>query len=166
MKNKNDIENVKITPWNLDGADQDEVVVIPAVSEPNLAKPPKGVPRGVKIGQAELKQFGYTKGCPKCEKMRRGDKTTPTLGHSEACRARIVEEMKSGTQAQQQRVLRGRILHRDFEAPGRRHGRQLTSTLALLQEVVLHPHALHAAVCMPPWRARVSAWVESQARLC
>ena len=66
---KADIEAVKITPWDLKGNDGEEVVVIPATMLPEAPRPLPGLPRGAKIGKLDIKKFGYTSGCLKCEKM-------------------------------------------------------------------------------------------------
>ena len=50
------------------------------------------VPRSFRINQEKLAKFGLTKGCPKCEALRRGDKHD-TVHHSGECRKRLEIEM-------------------------------------------------------------------------
>ena len=54
---------------------------------------PAGVarPRGMKITSEMTTRFGYTPGCSKCDALRRGDTSRPTLGHNERCRRRMIE---------------------------------------------------------------------------
>ena len=50
------------------------------------------VPRSFRITQTLLDKFDYTKGCPKCEAMRRGHEHK-TVHHKRDCRKRIETEM-------------------------------------------------------------------------
>ena len=51
------------------------------------------MPRGFRITQSLLDKFDYSKGCPKCEALRRGD--VEYTGHySTECRKRIQELMR------------------------------------------------------------------------
>ena len=49
------------------------------------------IPRGMKITSEMTDQFGYTPGCSKCDALRRGDTSRPTLGHNLRCRRRMIE---------------------------------------------------------------------------
>ena len=51
------------------------------------------VPRSIRITEELLQKFDSTKGCPKCGKLRRGEKSD-TVHHSKLCRSRIEEEIK------------------------------------------------------------------------
>ncbi len=57
---------------------------------PQMGEP---VPRSIRITEELLQQFDYTKGCPKCGKLRRGEKSG-TVHHSKLCRSRIEDEIK------------------------------------------------------------------------
>ena len=50
------------------------------------------VPRSFRINQDKLSRFGLTKGCPKCEALRRGE-SHQTVHHSGECRKRLETEM-------------------------------------------------------------------------
>ena len=50
------------------------------------------VPRGFRVNQDLLDKVGYSKGCPKCESLRRGERSQ-TTHHSKECRRRIEEHM-------------------------------------------------------------------------
>ena len=51
------------------------------------------VPRGFRVTKDLLEKIDDTKGCPKCESLRRGDRHQ-TVHHSKGCRKRIEERMK------------------------------------------------------------------------
>ena len=51
------------------------------------------VPRSIRITEELLQQFDYTKGCPTCGAMKRGEKSD-TVHHSKLCRSRIEDEIK------------------------------------------------------------------------
>ena len=51
--------------------------------------------RQVMIRKAYLDRFGYTKGCPKCQSIFRGEESLKVAGHSQQCRARIEERMQN-----------------------------------------------------------------------
>ena len=65
---------------------------------PKSADPPSGpssqdpVPRGLRITRDLLERYGLTKGCPKCEAIRRDDDSN-TVHHNRACRQRVELEM-------------------------------------------------------------------------
>ena len=50
------------------------------------------MPRSSRITQERLEKFGFTKGCPKCEALRRGDEHK-TVHHNGDCWKRIETEM-------------------------------------------------------------------------
>ena len=54
---------------------------------------PDPVPRGSRVTKDLLDKFELTKGCPKCESLRRGENRT-TIHHSKECRKRIEELMQ------------------------------------------------------------------------
>ena len=48
----------------------------------------------MKITMKVLEEYGTTDGCPQCMQIRSFGEVKPGIAHSEACRKRIVEEMK------------------------------------------------------------------------
>ena len=86
----------------------------------------KFVPRAMRIMKPDLVRYGYTKGCRKCEMMRRGDNSQPTLGHSPDCRRRIEAEVRKEDSPQRRRLEEGRCeslrAHREADrGAGPRH---------------------------------------------
>ena len=64
----------------------------PAVPlDPPYAAAKEEVPRKVYVKTDVLKQIGYTPGCPGCRALQLG---RTRVGHSDACRQRVVETMK------------------------------------------------------------------------
>ena len=51
------------------------------------------MPRGFRVTKDLQDKFDYSKGCPKCEALRRGD-NRQTVHHSKECRKRIEERMR------------------------------------------------------------------------
>ena len=99
-------------PWNFNPKKEEQEgaapEVIPFEPKPDEEREPelvsKYVPRGVKMTKAEIAEYGYTKGCRKCEFMRRGDASHPSLGHSQECRQRIEAEMRRGNSQRKRRM--------------------------------------------------------------
>ena len=117
--NAEDIEMVKATPWNFEPGDDMPTTSIPVqegeMREPEqTSKPP--APRGVRIELPDIRDFGYTKGCRKCEMMRRGDKSHAGSGHDNQCRERIINLMKTGTEKQKRKVAEAERKCNDFLA--------------------------------------------------
>ncbi len=97
-----EIEAIKATPWNLKPTEeqtQDKPRVIPAEpeapGEPEAARDDANPPRAVPVRKADLQRWGYTEGCRKCKAILMGDRSQPTLGHSPACRSRLLSEMEN-----------------------------------------------------------------------
>ena len=61
------------------------------VTQPSQAVEP--VPRSFRIIEELLQRIDYTKGCPKCGAMKRGD-PHKTVAHSVTCRKRVENEIK------------------------------------------------------------------------
>ena len=85
---------IAVGPW-----DPSEVITQdsgdgPSPSEEKIQPSQKTepVPRSFRITQDKLERFGFTKGCPKCEALRRRDSHN-TVHHSGECRKRIETEM-------------------------------------------------------------------------
>ncbi len=88
------LNSIKVGPW-----DPREVITqgseakpSPSTEETQHSRTTEPVPRSVRITQERLEKFGFTKGCPKCEALRRGDEHT--LVHpSRVCRKRFEVDM-------------------------------------------------------------------------
>ena len=71
-----------------------DVPRVPSVVEPTPASIPHA--RGLVITQELLRKVGgYTAGCLKCRRLREGDQSQPSLGHSSACRERVEALMQA-----------------------------------------------------------------------
>ena len=88
------LNNIKVGPW-----DPSEVITQGSGGKPSPAvettQPPQAgepVPRSFRITQDLLDKFGLTKGCPKCEAIRRGE-AHQTVHHNRECRKRLEAEM-------------------------------------------------------------------------
>ena len=103
---KNLIEELKGTPWNLSGVenspkitfgqrgdDQDDVPLPVPREEIHI-------PRRVRIGRTDLEQHGFTDSCPGCEASQKNG--TPR-GHTERCRNRLMEALR-GTDDGRKRI--------------------------------------------------------------
>ena len=91
---KEALTNINVGPWN-----PSEVITQGSGGKPSPmaeeTQPPHAeepVPRSFRITQELLGKFDYTKGCPKCEALRRGDEHK-TVHHSRECRKRLETEM-------------------------------------------------------------------------
>jgi hypothetical protein len=83
------------------------------------------VPRGFRVTKDLLDKFQFSKGCPKCESLRRGENRT-TIHHSKECRKRIENLMKQDpalnkklieVEERQNRWLGRRVEAHDAPAP-------------------------------------------------
>jgi hypothetical protein len=91
---KESLTCIKVGPWDpseviTQGSEIKPPVPIEETQPSQRAEP---VPRSVRITQERLERFGFTKGCPKCEALRRGD-DHKTVGHNTDCRKRMESEM-------------------------------------------------------------------------
>ena len=91
---KDGLLNIKVGPWS-----PSEVITQGSVNTPSRGKEEyqptqeeRPIPRGVRITEELLERFSHTKGCPRCEAMKRGDETR-TVHHSKTCRATIEKAM-------------------------------------------------------------------------
>ena len=87
---KEALNNIKVGPWN-----PSEVITqgsggkpSPVVEETQPPQAEEPVPRSFRITLELLGKFDYTKGCPKCEALRRGDEHK-TVHNSRECRKRL-----------------------------------------------------------------------------
>ena len=88
------LNNIKVGPGNTA-----EVITqvsgdkpTPSVEETQPPRAEEPVPRSFRITQELLSKFGISKGCPKCEALRRGD-DHKTVHHNRECRKRVETEM-------------------------------------------------------------------------
>ena len=91
---KESLTCIKVGPWDpseviTQGSEIKPPVPIEETQPSQRAEP---VPRSVRITHQRLERFGFTKGCPKCEALRRGDEHK-TVGHNTDCRKRMESEM-------------------------------------------------------------------------
>ena len=93
--NAEQLKSIRTTPWNLrittapvrvDMGDR-----VPAHAPGRDEPVPQA--RRLKITLQILKDYGTTDGCPQCRHVRLFGESKPGLGHSDACRDRIVEAM-------------------------------------------------------------------------
>ncbi len=117
------LQGVTATPWSLRATSS------PAAMElgqpvPKDAPPPDDavpLPRRLRITMEVLEGFGTTGGCPQCMHIRSFKEMKPVIAHSEACRKRIVEEMKltaagaARVERQELRTNRARAEHVEAE---------------------------------------------------
>ena len=90
--------NIKVGPWGPSEAITQGSATKPAAmaETPQPSQSAEPVPRSFRITQDLIEKFGFTKGCPKCEALRRNDEHR-TVHHSRECRKRLEEEMTKGT---------------------------------------------------------------------
>ena len=88
------LNRIKVGPW-----DPSEVITQDSEDKPSPSKDEtqpsptaEPVPRSVRITQERLEKFGFAKGCPKCEALRRGDEHK-SVHHNTVCRKRIDSDM-------------------------------------------------------------------------
>ena len=89
---RDSFNHIKVGPWGPSEAITQGSATKPAPmaekSQPSQSAEP--VPRSFRITQDLIEQFGFTKGCPKCEALRRNDEHR-TIHHSRECRKRLEE---------------------------------------------------------------------------
>ena len=109
------VEGIKGTPWNLHATDDLPTVVFAEDTARTEAAPlpiPKmdtPVPRRMQINRKDLDEYGYTDGCAGCQATRAG---LPRRLHSEACRNRLMEALRE-TPEGQRRI--GEAINRIFD---------------------------------------------------
>ena len=101
-------DGIKATPWALSGEatqrDQDEtatrdreeqVIDMSAEGRPGVPEPaPREVPpQDVYITRKDLRDYGYTNKCRKCQAIKRGDNSLASRSHDSECRERIKKAM-------------------------------------------------------------------------
>ena len=90
------LNNIRVGPWSPSEVITQELGARPApmVEQAQPSQTEEPVPRSFRITQELLGKFDYTKGCPKCEALRRGD-AHKTVHHSRECRKRIESAMNA-----------------------------------------------------------------------
>ena len=93
------MQQITATPWRFKKEEQPEQEAAPKVTPTTAAEiepisVEAGVPRAVKISRSDLTKHGYTAGCRKCDMLRRGDNSQPSLGHTLECRRRKVAAIR------------------------------------------------------------------------
>ena len=90
---KDDIAAMQATPANLHESRKPDVVFQEHVTQLREEASKPRIARRVYIRASDIRQYGYTSGCPRCEhEMRYGPGRT-AVSHSERCRTRIMEEL-------------------------------------------------------------------------
>ena len=112
------VQAVKGVPWNLTGADNSQDIIFehrPDDQPTHMPVPenPVPIPRRVRITKADVEEHGYTGGCGGCEAARSG---IFHQGHTEACRNRLIEALRS-IESGQTRI--GAAVERLFEHIGK-----------------------------------------------
>jgi len=89
------LNQIAVGPWNpSEVITQDSGDKPPTAPEKTqVSKRAEPVPRSIRITREKLEKFGYTKGCPQCEAMRRGDDHDGVHHSTATCRKRIEIEM-------------------------------------------------------------------------
>jgi len=104
-------------PWAPTGTLSYPTFTVPVATATDAGEPIAGedvqlIPRGMQIKKPHLVKFGYTQSCRKCSNVREGNTVAPTLGHTRACRERIMEcvqkdpKMKADADAANERKVR------------------------------------------------------------
>jgi len=143
---------VKATPWTMRGRkkeDEDEsehettitrgVATMPSAEEQDVedVKTNPVVPQELKVTPYLLRQYGYTKGCPKCDAMKKGDTRLAHRSHLPRCRDRIKAAMmedegdREKVVAVEQRIneyLEARVADQEQEDEQMRKKRRTTFT--------------------------------------
>ena len=104
--NTDSIESLTQTPFSEHVAQDQGVVFQERDAQPGDVDPAskKSLSRRLYILPKDLKDFGFTVGCPKCDHERRYGPGKTTTSHSAACRTRIAEELSKTTEGQRRRT--------------------------------------------------------------
>ena len=92
------IAKLSVTPFEYKSRNQDVIEEDPDPHnhpEPAPAEKPQRPPKRLKIYDADIKRFGYTEGCPRCNFVKRGQLVMAGgTRHNEECRQRLYEAMR------------------------------------------------------------------------
>ena len=85
-------EAVRVSPFDEHTARAQEVIFRDRPAQPEDSEVPRSrVVRKIYIKGEDIKAYGLTKGCPKCDHEVRYGPGRTTKGHSDKCRERIIE---------------------------------------------------------------------------
>jgi hypothetical protein len=141
------LQGVKATPWSLRATSSPAAMElgqpVPKDAPPQDDAVP--LPRRLKITMKVLEEFGTTDGCPQCMHIRSFKEMKPGIAHSEACRKRIVEEMKltaaGAARVERQELRTNRALAEHVEAGDRDPADRVPSNA--------EPHPRDAGLAIP-----------------
>ena len=92
------IAAIKVNPLEFRAGHMDSIEEDPdphAHPEPKPMKQDGKAPKRLKIFDSDIKNFGYTEGCPRCDVAKKGQMIRARgVRHSEECRQRIDEQMR------------------------------------------------------------------------
>ena len=92
--NAANIESVRVSPFDIHSVGEPGVVFQDRPAQPGDADlPKKTTVRKIYIKGEDIRAFGFTIGCPKCDHDRRYGPGRTTKGHSQVCRERIMGEL-------------------------------------------------------------------------
>ena len=103
---KDMVEKIRATPWNHNVPEEQANVTFGPTDKPDIPEPvpmhhePEIVPRRMRIHKRDLEEHGYLDGCPGCQAAKA---KMPTRNHSEACRNRLMEALRT-TEHGRQRI--------------------------------------------------------------
>ena len=123
--NAESLKNVKATPWSLRATSSPAAMELGQPVAKDEPSPDDAIPlpRRLKITMEIVEGFGTTDGCPQCMHIRSFQETKPGIAHTEACRKRIVEEMKvtiaGAARVERQELRTNRALAERVEAADR-----------------------------------------------
>ena len=96
------IDSVRVSPFELHRSAEPGVVLQDRPAREGdtdqLKKRPIG--RKIYITGEDLRVYGYTESCPRCDHERRYGPGTTTKDHSDACRSRIIAELATTPEGQ------------------------------------------------------------------
>ncbi len=114
------LEEIVGVPWEMaptEDGDMTETLLAPVVIHPSKDEsvPPPvildPIPRQIYIRKQALEKYGHTQGCPRCNAMIKGERTTSL--HSDVCRKRAEKAMEDDKSEQTQTRLKETITRRN-----------------------------------------------------
>ena len=96
------LDALRLTPYDEHACREEEVAFGERPDNPDDADAPRKVAtsRRLYIKGEDLKAFGYTVGCPRCDHERRYGPWRTTEGHSDRCRERIIDGLMKTPEGQ------------------------------------------------------------------
>ena len=98
------LNQVSSTPWAIREIPEQKVKFAEGVQEDPKPREAYPMPRRFRINLQDLRNFGFTVGCPSCQYNEAHGRTKRGLDHTEACRRRIVEALKETEQGKRTAV--------------------------------------------------------------